>query len=158
MLIVWFFLSIKSVPNLLFGVLCLPGDRSHPVAQPTINPLPCCICWAGLLGRVVFPPWNKGPNSGSYNTSYRLNCKWDTGLYKIWLIIVKETVTMTTTGPCEMSILSPKFFGAGSKFPFALYVYNSDPICLSRIIQGGGWGGCHSTVKPAKKSFVIVST
>ena len=65
MLIDWF-LSIKSLPNLLFGVLCLPGDQSHPVAQPTINPLACCICWARLLGRAVFPPWNRGPNSGSY--------------------------------------------------------------------------------------------
>ena len=65
MLIVWF-LSIKSLLNLLFGVLCLPGDQSHPFAQPTINPLACCICWAGLLGRAVFPPWNEGPNSGSY--------------------------------------------------------------------------------------------
>ena len=101
---------------------------------------------------------NKSNTKLAINISYRLNCKWDTGLYKIWLIIVKEIVTMTTTGSCEMSILSPKFFGAGSKFPFALYVYSSDPICLSRMIQGGGWGGCHSTVKPAKKSFVIVST
>ena len=60
------FLSIKSLPNLLFRVLCLPGDQSHPFAQPTINPLACCICWAGLLGRAVFPPWNEGPNFGSY--------------------------------------------------------------------------------------------
>ena len=52
---------------MLFCVLCLPGDQSHPVAQPTINPLACCICWAGLLGRTVFPPWNEGPNSGSYS-------------------------------------------------------------------------------------------
>ena len=65
MLIVWF-LSIKSLPNLLFGVFCLPGDQSHPFAQPTINPLAHCICWAGLLGRTVFPPWNEGPNFGSY--------------------------------------------------------------------------------------------
>ena len=35
-------------------------------AQPTVNPLACCICWAGLLGCAVFPPWNKGPNFGSY--------------------------------------------------------------------------------------------
>ena len=35
MLIVWF-LSIKSSPNLLFGVLCLPGDQSHPVCA-TVN-------------------------------------------------------------------------------------------------------------------------
>ena len=74
MLIEWF-LSIKSLPNLLFGVLCLPGDQSHPFAQPTINPRACCICWAGLLGRAVFPPWNEGPNFGSYNTiCYVLNC------------------------------------------------------------------------------------
>ena len=65
MLIEWF-LSIKSLPNLLFGVLCLPGDQGHPFAQPTINPLACCICWAGLLGRAVFPPWNEGWNFGSY--------------------------------------------------------------------------------------------
>ena len=64
-----FFLHIKSLPNLLFSVLCLPGDQSHPFARPTINPLACCICWAGLLGRAVFPPWNEGPNSGSYTYS-----------------------------------------------------------------------------------------
>ena len=71
MLIVWF-LSIKSSPNLLFGVLCLPGDQSHPFAQPTINPLARCICWAGLLGREVFPPWNEGPNFGSYTRMKKL--------------------------------------------------------------------------------------
>ena len=54
MLIVCFFLHIKSLPNLLFGVLCLPGDQSHPFAQPTLNPLAYCICWAGLLGHAVF--------------------------------------------------------------------------------------------------------
>ena len=46
MLIEWF-LSIKSLPNLLFGVLCLPGDQSHPFAQPTINPLR--VASAGLV-------------------------------------------------------------------------------------------------------------
>ena len=61
-----FFLHIKSLPNLLFGVLCLPGDQGHPFTQLTINPLARCICWAGLLGRAVFPPWNEGPNFGSY--------------------------------------------------------------------------------------------
>ena len=70
MLIEWF-LSIKSLPNLLFGVLCLPGGQSHPFAQPTINPLACCICWAGLLGRTVFPPWNEGPNFGSYICNFK---------------------------------------------------------------------------------------
>ena len=38
--------------------------------------------------------------------------KWDTGLYKTWLIIAKEIVTMTTTGPYEMSGPSPKLFCA----------------------------------------------
>ena len=65
MLIEWF-LSIKSLPNLLFGVLCLLGDQSHPFVQLTVNPLACCICWAGLLGRTVFPPWNEGLNFRSY--------------------------------------------------------------------------------------------
>ena len=45
MLIEWF-LSMKSLPNLLFGVLCLPGDQSQPFAQSTINPL--AIASAGL--------------------------------------------------------------------------------------------------------------
>ena len=83
MLIEWI-LSIKSLPNLLFGVLCLPGDQSHPFAQPTINPLARCIFWARLLGRVVFPPWNEGPNIGSY-----------TG--KLWLNIDFNSVLVSTT-------------------------------------------------------------
>ena len=37
MLIVWF-LSRKSLPNLLFGVLCLPGDQSHPVCETDNKP------------------------------------------------------------------------------------------------------------------------
>ena len=56
----------------MFGVLCLPGDQSHPFAQPTRNPLACCICWAGFLGRAVFPPWNEGPNFGSYKVKCAL--------------------------------------------------------------------------------------
>ena len=59
--------------------------------------------------------------------------------------------SMTTTGPCEMSGPSPKFFGAGSKFP---------DIPLFRptlfIKDDSRTRGCHSTVKPAKKSFVTV--
>ena len=53
-----------------------------------------------------------------------LNCKfsynkrkWNTGLYKIRLIIVKEIIPMVMTGPCEMSSPSPKFLSACSKFP-----------------------------------------
>ena len=63
----------------------------------------------------------------TFNTSYRLTYKWDTGLYKIWLIIVKETVTMTMTGPCEMSGLSSKFSGVGSKFLCFIYVSQFRP-------------------------------
>ena len=45
MLIEWF-LSIKSLLNLLFGVLCLPGDRSHPVCATDNKP----SCVLHLLG------------------------------------------------------------------------------------------------------------
>ena len=44
MLIVWF-LSIKSLPNLLLGVLCLPGDQS-PVCAADNKP----SCTLHLLG------------------------------------------------------------------------------------------------------------
>ena len=36
----WFF-AHKSLPNLLFGVPCLPGDQSHPVC--TTNNKPSCV-------------------------------------------------------------------------------------------------------------------
>ena len=46
----------------------LPTRRSEsPVCATDNKPSWCCICWAGLLGRVVFPPWNEGPNFGSYS-------------------------------------------------------------------------------------------
>ena len=67
MLIVWFF-AYKKLAQ--FAVRCaLPPRRSVTRLrnQLTINPLVCCICWAGLLGRLVFPPWNEGPNFGSYS-------------------------------------------------------------------------------------------
>ena len=41
---------MKSLPNLLFGVLCLPGDQSHRFVQPTINPLPSVL---HLLGSFI---------------------------------------------------------------------------------------------------------
>ena len=90
MLIEWF-LSIKSLPNLLFGVLCLPGDQSHPFAQPTINPLVRCICWAGLLGRAVFPPWNEGPNFGSYKIRYQIN-EFSPKTFRLEYALVEELV------------------------------------------------------------------
>ena len=48
MLIEWF-LSIKSLPNLLFGVLCLPGDQSHPVCTTDNKP----SCALHLLGSFI---------------------------------------------------------------------------------------------------------
>ena len=41
----WFF-AYKSLPNLLFGVLCLPGDQSHPVCATDNKP----SCALHLLG------------------------------------------------------------------------------------------------------------
>ena len=71
MLIVWF-LSIKSSPSLLLGCSASQEIRVTRFAQPTINPLARCICWAGSLGHAVFPPWNEGPNLGSYITTRQL--------------------------------------------------------------------------------------
>ena len=58
-------------------------------------------------------------------------------------------MTMTTTGPCEMSGLSSKFFGAGSKFPNA-------PLFRPNSFIEDDSRRCYSTVKPVKKSFVMV--
>ena len=61
--------------------------------------------------------------------------------------------TMTTTGPCEMSSgLSPKFFSAGSKFPY-VPLFRPNLFIEDKLRRGDG---CHPTVKPAKKSFVMV--
>ena len=98
---------------------------------------------------------NRSNTKLAINTSYRLNCKWDTSLYKMWQTIAKEIVPMTTTGPCEISGTSPKFSGVGSKFLCFIYLIVQAQFVYPRTIPGGG-GGCHSTVKPAKKSFVMV--
>ena len=97
MLIVCFFLHIKSLPNLLFCVLCLLGDQSHPFSQQTINPLACCICWAGLLGRAVFPPWNEGPNFGSYTLDHQNSKRVpEKHLLLLYLLTTPLTVWITT--------------------------------------------------------------
>ena len=71
--------------------------------------------------------------------------------YEIWMIITKGTVTMPTAGPHKISSPSSKFFSARSKFPdvplFRPNLFIKDD---SRV------RGCHSTVKPAKKSFFMV--
>ena len=95
---------------------------------------------------------NRSNTKLAINTSYRLNCKWDTGLYKIWLIILKEIVTMTTTDPCEMSGLSPKFSGVGSKL-LSVPLFRPN-LFIEDDSRRRRW--CHSTVKPAKKSFAMV--
>ena len=56
-------------------------------AQPTINPLACCICWTGLLGRAVFHPWNEGPNFASYTCILAWEIPWTEEpdrLYRPW--------------------------------------------------------------------------
>ena len=66
--------------------------------------------------------------------------------------IVKEIITMTTmTGSCEMSSPRSKFFVARSKFPCA-------PLFRPSLFMEDDprTRGCHPTIKPAKKSFVVV--
>ena len=112
-----FFLHIKSSPNLLFGVLCLPGDQSHPVAKPSINPLACCICWAGLLGRAVFPPWNEGPNSGSYTVN-SFHIPWSRPFQRCcqagWLLpslqLLRRHVRPKLSTTCFTNVISSTFF------------------------------------------------
>ena len=64
---------------------------------------------------------------------------------------MKEIVSMTMIGPCEMSRPSSKFFGAHSKFPHV-------PLFRPNLFikDDSRTRGCHSTVKPPKKSFVMV--
>ena len=65
--------------------------------------------------------------------------------------ITKEIVSKTTIGPCEMSSPSSKFFGAHSKFPdVSSFRPNQFIEDNSRTRRG------HSTIKPSKKSFVMV--
>ena len=60
MLIVWF-LSIKSLPNLLFGVLCLPGDQSHLVCT-TVNKPSCVLHLLGwFIGSRGFSSLERRP-------------------------------------------------------------------------------------------------
>ena len=69
-------------------------------------------------------------------------------MYEICLIITKEIASETTISPCEMSSPSPKFFGAGNKFPdvplFRPNLFIEDDSRTRR---------CHFAVKPAKESF-----
>ena len=59
-------------------------------------------------------------------------------------------VTMTTTGPCEISSPSSKFFSTHSKFPDV-------PLFRSNLFieDNSKARRCYSAVKPAKESFVM---
>ena len=83
------------------------------------------------------------------NSTYNCNKrKGNTSLYEIWLIIMKEIVTMTTIGICELSSPSSKFFGVRSKFPdVSLFRPNSFIEDYLRARR------CHFTVKPTKESL-----
>ena len=63
--------------------------------------------------------------------------------------ITKGIVTMTTAGPQEIFSPSSKFFRAHGKFP-NIPLLRPNPF----IEDDSRARGCHSTVKPAKKSFV----
>ena len=89
MLIMWFFLPIKACPICCSVCSASQEMRVTQFVQPTINPLACCICWTGLLGRAVFPPWNECPNFGSY--SQCLYCVKDC----IYLLMVPYKVPQT---------------------------------------------------------------
>ena len=66
MLIMCFFLPIRACPICCSGCSASQEIRVTRFVKPTIKPLACCICWTGSLGHAVFPPWNEGPNFGSY--------------------------------------------------------------------------------------------
>ena len=128
---------MKSSPNLLFGVLCLPGDQSHPFAQPTINPRACCICWAGLLGRAVFPPWNEGPNFGSYNMPLGCVCA-KTALFLHFLWHNEHSCLPRVSPPLRYSGQSLQHFTAAkvpTNQPLALSLSSSEFWCLSCFIS-----------------------
>ena len=67
------------------------------------------------------------------------------------MIITKGIVTMTTAGPHEISSPSSKFFGARGKFP-DVPLFRPNPFIEDDLRAKG----CHFTIKPANKSFVMV--
>ena len=83
MLIVWF-LSIKSLPNLLFGMLCLPGDQSHPVCATDNKP----SCVLHLLG------WFIGSRGFS-----SLERRSEFGVLHCMVFQKKKKITDFTSGP-----------------------------------------------------------
>ena len=66
------------------------------------------------------------------------------------MIIMAGIVTMTMTGPCEISVQVPSFFSTCSTLPDVLLFrpnsFMEDDLRASR---------CHSAVKAAKESFVM---
>ena len=114
-------------------------------------PLIYYICKKGLDWLSLFS-FNNFCIKAMVNSKYNCNKrKGNTSLYEIWLTVMKEIVTMTTIGLYEMSSPSSSFFGVRSKF---LDVSLFRPNLF--IKDDSRTRGCHSTIKPAKKSFVIV--
>ena len=84
-----------------FAVRCaLPPRRSESPVCATDN----CICWAGLLGRAVFPPWNEGPNFGSY--TYKLNKQGDnTALTYSFSYLEPVCCSMSSSNCCFLTCI-----------------------------------------------------
>ena len=71
-------------------------------------------------------------------------------MYKIGTVITEGIVTVITTGLCEISSPSFKFFRTRSKFPDV-------PLLRPNLFveDDSRARRCYSTVKPAKESFVM---
>ena len=133
MLTMWF-LPIKACP-----ICCSVCSASQEIRvtrlQPKINPLACCICWTGLLGRVVSPPWNEGPNFGSY-TSFLINTffyyflpLWEFFsdlVARIWCSHHQPSLLLGSQAPLQAVV--------GSRPP-GLGICPSSPAAASPIIQ-----------------------
>ena len=83
--------------------------------------------------------------SYGYNKS-----KGNASLYRIWMIIMEGIVTMTMTGPCEISSPSSKFFSTCSKFPY-VSLFRPNPFIEDDLRARR----CHFTTEPAKESFCM---
>ena len=55
------FLHIKSLPNLLFGVICLPGDQGHPVCATDNKPSCVLHLLDWFIGSRGFPSLERRP-------------------------------------------------------------------------------------------------
>ena len=104
----WSFIPIiNNIKSFLFLTKCYYVLRSFSQLSFAfnLNLLFNVLCYIKTTGLSFFFMWmkfdlfpivgfmielNRSNTKLAINTSYRLNCKWDTGLYKIWLIIGKK--------------------------------------------------------------------